>query len=182
MKTYQRGKDSNDVMSMPIEVGGRNLILDSNNLKSWETYDSELIKYDYQGISDSILGNVGKKESILKVYLTHNISKELDIGENLSYSATVENLREFPITLRLNGLTNAEIVEIPANTSKRVVITGELGQNMIQTQIRAHLPSGYVHFKISDVKLEKGNIPTDWTPAPEDIEARFKALEEKVGL
>lgn len=33
---------------------------------------------------------------------------------------------------------------------------------------------------IKDVKLERGNVATDWTPAPEDIEARLAALEAAV--
>lgn len=34
--------------------------------------------------------------------------------------------------------------------------------------------------KIWNIKLEKGNKPTDWSPAPEDIEARVTTAESKI--
>ena len=33
--------------------------------------------------------------------------------------------------------------------------------------------------KIRNIKLEKGNVATDWTPAPEDVEA---AIGEKANV
>lgn len=33
---------------------------------------------------------------------------------------------------------------------------------------------------ISKIKLEKGNKPTDWTPAPEDLEAQFQNLQNGI--
>ena len=33
---------------------------------------------------------------------------------------------------------------------------------------------------IKRIKLERGNVATDWTPAPEDILDRLAALEEKL--
>lgn len=33
---------------------------------------------------------------------------------------------------------------------------------------------------ITKIKLEKGNRPTDWTPAPEDLEAQFQALQSGI--
>lgn len=41
-------------------------------------------------------------------------------------------------------------------------------------------PSEYVFFHICGVKLEKGNKPTDWTPAPEDLEERIYSAELKI--
>ena len=34
--------------------------------------------------------------------------------------------------------------------------------------------------RIKNVKFEKGNKPTDWTPAPEDDERRIASLEARV--
>lgn len=33
---------------------------------------------------------------------------------------------------------------------------------------------------IANIKLEKGNNPTDWTPAPEDMYNKIKALEDRI--
>lgn len=37
---------------------------------------------------------------------------------------------------------------------------------------------GWINYDIKDFKVEKGNIPTDWSPAPEDIDDRFGEVEK----
>ncbi len=37
-------------------------------------------------------------------------------------------------------------------------------------------------FEIKNIKLEKGNKPTDWTPALEDIVLRIEAIEQQLGI
>lgn len=41
--------------------------------------------------------------------------------------------------------------------------------------------NGYVEpAKFWDLKIESGNIPTDWTPAPEDVETKISSLTTRV--
>lgn len=41
-------------------------------------------------------------------------------------------------------------------------------------------PHIYGATDVRNAKLEKGNKPTDWTPAPEDLEAQFQALQSGI--
>lgn len=40
---------------------------------------------------------------------------------------------------------------------------------------------GFVNYDIKDFKVEKGNIPTDWSPAPEDIDEVITDITETLG-
>ena len=51
---------------------------------------------------------------------------------------------------------------------------------MSYTQFIIALSSSACGIRIKNVKFEKGNKPTDWTPAPEDDERRITNLEARV--
>lgn len=57
-------------------------------------------------------------------------------------------------------------------TSGKVIVTTKLSTEAILTsnKIRFRIDNSVLVLKISNMKLEKGNKPTDWTPAPEDID------------
>lgn len=40
----------------------------------------------------------------------------------------------------------------------------------------------YAYYRIDNIKLEKGNIATDWTPAPEDVEEKITTLSASVDV
>ena len=57
-------------------------------------------------------------------------------------------------------------------TSGKVIVTTKLSTEAILTsnKIRFRIDNSVLVLKISNMKLEKGNKPTDWTPAPEDVD------------
>lgn len=57
-------------------------------------------------------------------------------------------------------------------TSGKVIVTTKLSTEAILTsnKIRFRIDNSVLVLKISNMKLEKGNKSTDWTPAPEDID------------
>lgn len=170
MKTYQRGKDNNDLMSKPIDVGGRNYIYNSNvtissGSHSFENYLSKNAN-KFRGKTVTLSVDV---ELLNGVEQNNNrIGFEASINYN---DGTTQYLRCW------HHVKDGKSVKKRISNSYTIndkEITGLFAG--IHVQLDGEVTS------VGKPKLELGNIPTDWTPAPEDIEARLKALEEKVGL
>ena len=62
-----------------------------------------------------------------------------------------------------------------SNKKGKVSLTTKITSNdMLKAcAIRIRVDNSVVNFKVSKMKLEKGNIATDWTPAPEDMPTNF---------
>ena len=79
------------------------------------------------------------------------------------------------------------VIKIPiitfssSNTSGRseatVTLTHEMLLNMVTLRLR--IDNSVLTLTISDVKLEKGNKATSWSPAPEDIKSDITSLESE---
>lgn len=52
--------------------------------------------------------------------------------------------------------------------------------NVFSFGYRCDYSDGTGQFRIRNIKVEKGNKATDWTPAPEDIDNRFDAAETRI--
>ena len=81
------------------------------------------------------------------------------------------------IELGTNMSEDSEIGE--SKTVQRTFTTPEIwnGESIIcysrQWTTEGSSPVGYDTFEITDLKLEKGNKATDWSPAPEDIDEKI---------
>lgn len=124
-----------------IEVGGRNLIRNSEKVK------------DYV-----ILASVEKAG-------TYSLGFEPHFTENIP--------SEF-------GVYYGGNIDVLANDKQRITHTFEVSEDRIGKDIRLFFGGNAMTHKyfinngyISKVKLEYGNVATDWTPAPEDIEDRI---------
>ena len=170
MKTYQKGQSDNDLMSMPIEVGGRNYIYNSNVTISsekhlFENYISKNANY-FRGKTVTLSVDVELLNAVEQG--NNRIGFEVSITYN---DGTNQYLRCW------HHLKDGNSVKKRISNSYTIYDKEIIGLNAgIHVQIGGEVTS------VGKPKLELGTIPTDWTPAPEDIEARLKALEEKVGL
>lgn len=130
-----------------VQVGGRNMLLNSGIRYSNSNYP---IASYYLGEEKMVKGQT----------YTISVKGELAKGSD-NFSAYVYNGNYFLCTLQKQPKTD----DIYA-------MTFVYGQNQVgEDQIVLLYPrpnSGSIS-TIEWVKLEKGNIPTDWTPAPEDI-------------
>ena len=124
-----------------IEVGGRNLIRNSEKIT------------DY-----SIFANVEKAG-------TYSLGFEPHFTENIP--------SEF-------GVYYGGDREILKNDKPRITHTFEVNEDRIGKDIRLFFGGSYITHRdfidngyVGKVKLEYGNVATDWTPAPEDIEDKI---------
>ena len=120
-----------------IQVGGRNLILNSKERLSGTIYSPGWIKQ-------------------------YSLSQNLEIG--FTYILSIKNYHNVPRFFLWNsGWSDSK--EIFVN----IPFTVSIAYNKIFLHTR-DLPHEY-NFEM--IKLEKGNKPTDWSPAPEDLESEI---------
>src|SRR5699024_8564446 len=142
------------------EIGGTNLVLDSeeekapnNTYSAW--YLAERFFKEYDTSDDFIISSAAKADTndeILRVYTTAG-----DIRTQGLVSLTTE-WKRYEVVADFSGIE-----------FKRIAFhTGGIG--------------GATKFKgyIRKVKIAKGNKATDWSPAPEDTDKKFSAINQTV--
>lgn len=161
-----------------VKVGGRNLVLNSRDLKPNQTIVNgsgvpsgyfEYARYDFPSNSPFYSTKVGDVITIsfdLEMFIPENTDFFLEIyDQNIKPSIAFgyvfpSNKNEFPIgklsTLRMYATTTL-VESSNTNTTRGIEFYCEYGSGR--------------YFKIHRIKIELGNKPTDWTPAPEDLEA-----------
>ena len=120
------------------------------------------------------------------------------VSNPIDVFATTFNVKGREITI--SGRTNIPIMRAfinPYNSAgvkgaERTVTTQRDGENFLLTYtlpvdtVRVDLGLGFYPFStygtywVDNVKVEQGNKATDWTPAPEDVDAKISAEAQKV--
>lgn len=135
-----------------IEVGGRNLVLNSKGdfVRAPLNTGNAADNYNYESFkADMTLGE------------TYTISADIEITHGTFDKVSIYPYEGGTVTL----------VDIPAN--KRVVLTFTKKVSTITSVLIYAGVAGATRGNgiiIRNVKIEKGNKATDWTPAPEDVD------------
>ena len=139
---------------IPTIIGGRNYLRGTSNQYKTYTSDNYILGHPTSGSTwDTML-------SPLK-------------GKTVTIRAYIKNDTDYPVRIEMwfnNGGVYGNF--IPAHEEGWSVGTGKVSTdwtdaNVALTQPSLTAPGGTIQAK--EVKLEIGSIPTDWTPAPEDI-------------
>ena len=165
-----------------IEIGGRNLLQNSNfafGLDGWYKHDYHTVEI----VKDSTYGNVVKMTAldnntggIFKVPTVNFKNEEVYTMSVYIKSSVVGS--QIGIAIDGNGLAEGEIFTISvANEWVNLVSTFKTSGVNPNIRVYSVKSSGCI-FHITNIKVEKGNKPTDWTPAPEDVEANINNLED----
>lgn len=138
-----------------LEIGGRNLVLDSKPQKQGSSYAvvSRHLSVDLQaGVTYTIsfCGRVVDGDGSLAVYLYRNDWKDSIQKSTKSKENTVIS---WQFTPKISGAFRIEAYSFLSQ--------GVAGGNV------------YLDW----FKVEKGNKPTDWTPAPEDVNGKIQSVE-----
>lgn len=150
-----------------ITVGGRNLVLGTSDkvvqANTWNMevanikYDKSLGKYLYASV---MINNADHANDLIRG-TSYIVLENLDKNGNILTSTAGKN-----ISYNANGLSQCSISMDDNTVSTRVVIRTN---NMMANTYYSRL------------KVERGNIPTDWTPAPEDAPSNDAQLVHKTG-
>ena len=147
-----------------IEVGGRNLLLSS-------TYDYYKYSKKYNnGFENTGTDTIAYFRIILQLYKDNSLVKDSVVNTAIKktgrYVFPVLNITDTAankILLKHNGVTDSIIVR---NTLSEPLVKGQM--YVLSFNVTGYNPSVVGGLIIDDIKLEKGNVATDWTPAPED--------------
>lgn len=148
-----------------IEIGGRNLITNSKNLKNFKNESSSYISMIFTDTDVTVTGT----KSLFGIY--YDISVEGASYYTLSFNAAnISGTCKCSVggddTSIWSGLRNYITLE-----AGRTEVTFKTNAATTVARIYFSCHSGSDSFRLWNVKLEKGNKATDWTPAPEDVDA-----------
>ena len=190
---------SNVRESIPTSVGGRNYILNSNFAKDLESW--EMARLNNSGLNwqkGHAITNFGRGLHIwgtpngdykglgTMFNLTAKQGEKLTLSMDLGKDALNNNAILF-IGLHYivdNNIVNQEWQTLDLATQnfevrkyKRITKTFTVGSDMNRCRLMIHTQNNQlINFYIDNIKLEKGNIATDWTPAPEDDQQSINEL------
>lgn len=166
-----------DTAVQSIEVGGRNLIRNSN-------FSNGIIYWAVERgsgsiVDDSVYGQCFQFKVVSQNRILNSVSNVWKAGQVYTYSfmakANVEGVGIRPSrSLADYGETHILTTEWVRHTG---VITSTLTADTGTLSFTCD--SGDATYYITNVKLEKGNKATDWTPAPEDIDSSINAVDSK---
>ena len=175
-----------------VNVGGRNLLLNSRNPKSESNYIINSL---------SLTGNLFKNCTIfssqtawsgIKIYFNKHVTERnvVHVGDKLTYSIYAKTDNVSPINIMMfNRRFNNNNVQFDFDSPVRTYVltkewtqfsltftvtdsilkTSGTGMTYFGFEMTKNTEEGkYVYFACP--KLELGNIATDWTPAPEDVD------------
>ena len=156
-----------------IEIGGRNLVLDTATMRT------ELGTWDSANItnSDGILTLVSNGSEQWKG------SPSIEVKAGVSYTASIRAKADnldigLSMPLYYDNFWHSPYKTYAKDTSGEWITISEtfvpVMDSIMRIAIHNHKnTTGIAYYK--QVKVEKGNKATDWTPAPEDVEASITA-------
>ena len=167
-----------------LQVGGRNLIKDSNNFTNLGrnagaqyTYKTSVSVQEW-GATDATEIHVTGGTGTVKLYKPIVAPSVKDCDYTLS--VWCKNIGNYPIVITANAFG---VVILANGESKRVVMSGKgNGINNFQLNIGTTEDNinNPIDFVIWRAKGENGNKATDWSPAPEDMATvvQFNTLQQ----
>ena len=169
-----------------LNIGGRNLLLKSQSFD-----DSNGWLYQNGHIVERNLQSYNGRNVATRIYLSGrswDMHKPFTFTEDTEYtlSCWVKLETTNNVVFYLNNSYSWEnplkILDVKGNLGewKKVVITFRPQSNLksnIHIGGNEKVTQNVGNILICDMKLEKGNTPTDWTPAPEDIENKVADIQ-----
>lgn len=146
-----------------LQIGGRNLLRNAafNTFKYWNSISAKLEVVDgwcEVTINDTWSG------------ITQNFKPEKGVDYIISYEAYLVDTEATSAFLECDfGSPDDKlaITKNPTNYSKKIPYPTDVA-NFINFQLQSNEVGK--KWRIRNIKLEKGNKATDWTPAPEDVD------------
>lgn len=162
-----------------IEVGGRNILVETyaSVSKATTATTSYVTQVLYHTPDLKTLAELGYKvDDALTLSFDWEVTSATTYG-----NARIEwygyKSASAPDTY-LAPLINPFATFSASNTSGHVVTTVKLTSTTINSKkLVLRIDNSNLTLTISNLKLEKGNKATDWTPAPEDVQANIDGIE-----
>ncbi|AJA73002.1 host specificity protein J [Mannheimia phage vB_MhS_587AP2] len=167
-----------------LAVGGRNLLLKSNA--------TNLINFVRS--SQDVLDNTDFKTPVVRI----NCIQDSWFGRKTAITSGKLLAGKYTLSFkyRTNATINNTFIGYGGNQRRRLITSNVVGNETWQTckltfETTEDYPDIFIiiggygkadvsYIEFAELKLEKGAIATDWTPAPEDVESSVSAVSAKV--
>ena len=173
-----------------LQIGGRNFMLNSTKrtFSLWSNHSAVFpLQWGTDGFGEWISGYHNDTPGALYIssYIPTLAQMEGTSVSNAFYPisgvgvASVEVYCESALQIRLSE--TAEFSNVPAEQWTQISAKTELTSNVRPFNLYVYeqgLPSS-TKIYLRNWKLERGNKATDWTPAPEDVDAEIVAVDTK---
>lgn len=173
-----------------VSVGGRNLILDTKTMRKWTKGSKLTVTYsvaDERGGTDAVK-IVNSEGTVGEAYFNHPLPSSVSLESStytLSFWSKSDASTGSAIQINSDGFTNAKTISIN-DIWKRYVYSFTTSSVYTGTEVLWFNILGASPVYLAHVKLELGNIATDWTPAPEDQESdvtsKIEQLKDSITL
>ena len=182
-KTVATKEDLNGIDVDTVKIGGRNLISGTSRI------DVELGGYPSQTDEAYLNGITYTSNQILlegEYVLSFEAKSTVTDDKIVVYFHNPDTVTSAESSTGYKGTEIDGYAETTLSTDwtrywikyKQQLNTDDEPKQIIVGQRQNGFGTGIV--SVRAVKLEAGNVPTDWTPAPEDIEARVSATETSI--
>ncbi|MCT8389587.1 hypothetical protein D0501_05805 [Leuconostoc holzapfelii] len=164
-----------------LQVGGRNLYLNSRAIAdSYGLYGGTVTVEPFDSTTNMWHFIMPQGQGMAGIYLWNYGNGKIPDNSDWTYSADVKGtgtLLAFGIEL---GSHNPIVGTVGSNWS-RISQTGRVDSGTMKTPIMYFdSTNGLVDVYIKLPKLEIGNLPTGWSPAPEDTATQISTVSQKV--
>ena len=161
-----------------LQIGGRNLLLNSADLTKWICEDKTTVTKDVDGYFKVL---TTQKTSWWSIYQTVTA---VSAGQTYMLSGYNKKGTKAGYVVVIYYKSGTENLLLQQNVSegrftiKFTVPAGADSKIKVCLGLHPTASGDYTYFKLP--KLELGNKATDWTPAPEDIDSDISAVDTKV--
>lgn len=167
------GKSVDAVYQKGVKVYGRNLYLNSKAISDGYARNTNVVNITVESFDSTtnmwhLVAEQGVG-SVVGIYFANYAKDKLPDSSDWSYSADVKGTAE-TTSFGIEAGDHKPIVGTVGAEWSRISQTGHVDNNEIKTIIMYFdTDDSPLDVYIKLPKLELGNMPTDWTPAPEDI-------------
>lgn len=164
------------LMPQNIEIGGRNILLNSTT-KQWGNFQGTISVHKYNVVveewntKDAI--NVSGKGGTSKIIMTLGSGKTERTENDKWYTHSIYIRNNSPNVIVIGNNLSKAVTVAPKEITRVVMSQKGFGIQFIQFTASVSTVGDSFDFDYWHPKIEKGNKVTDWTPAPEDIQAEL---------
>lgn len=174
-----------DASVKTVKVGGRNLLLGTSVPKTGIGTNKVNGNFDAQGLNFPLPGGMNVANLVKKYGSNASLTVSYDWEMTNEKPSGTFGIQWNNTPWAIANSANITVAPSATNMSGHFVITERLnytGDSTGQaTAVRFRQDNLVGNVKISNLKMEIGNVPTDWTPAPEDAPSNDAQLVHKTG-
>lgn len=185
---------------IPTSVGGRNLLTKTNQGKTNWNWVMQVGDKTIESVSSEGINAVKLMKGTATVHSGYSVIYCSGVLSKLIESDT-QYVLSFDVYPSVNVTFNATLMDSDSSDRLTTVATMNAAAANKWTKVSCiltclqNLPANIggqvvyltgmssangVSYIIKNIKLEKGNIPTDWTPAPEDYDSKLATAQSEI--